>query len=63
MVGQDDGDHRLGHRDEPRQEARVVPAFGADGRRPPLVVDRLLLDGEAARRFDGRPQDNAAGRW
>ena len=62
VVGQHDGDHRFRHGNEPGQQARIVSALGADGRGPALIVDRLLLDGQAARRFDRGPQDTWAGR-
>src|SRR5262245_27081527 len=43
MIRERDRDHRLAHRHEARQEARVVAALDRDGRRIALLRDRALL--------------------
>ena len=51
MVGEHERDHRLGHRDEARQEARIVTSLGDDGGRVAVLVDGSLLPGKTARRL------------
>ena len=62
----DEHHHRLAHRYESRQQARVVPPLGDDLGRLPGPVHGLLQSGQAARRLDGHsandrhPARNAA---
>ena len=63
MVGQHNGDHRLGHRDKTRQQAGIVTALGADGRRFATSGNRGLFLRQAAGRFHrGTQHDRHAAR-
>ncbi len=58
MIRDHDRDHCFGHLDEAREQAWVVAAFGADGRRVAGLRDGFLFDGQAACRFDRGSQND-----
>ena len=58
VIGQNEGDHRFGHRDEPRQQARVVSTGNLHGRRFSVSSDGRLILRNATRRLHCSLEDN-----
>src|SRR5262245_7390690 len=58
MIDQDQGNHRLTHRHETRQQARIVPATGDDLGRLAGARHGPLRPRQAARRLDRHAADN-----
>ena len=56
QIGEHQGNHRLGHRHEAREQTRIVATFRTDRRLLAAAIDSLLLERKAARRLYRRTQ-------
>ena len=62
MIREDEGQHGFGDRNEARQDARIVAPHRRDRRRRTTRRHGALLSRQAARRFDGRAQEDGHAR-